>query len=63
MRLLIAVEAVNGGSEQYGLFDLPYWNEKLNQGCRLTGIGGSDNHRPWQPFDQVGSIGNPTTVV
>jgi hypothetical protein len=26
-------------------------------------IGGSDNHRPQQPLDQVGSIGRPTTVV
>ena len=63
MRLLTAVEAVNGGSEQHGLSDLPYWNEKLNQGCRLTGIGGSDNHRPLQALDQVGSVGSPTTVV
>lgn len=63
MNLLTAVEAVNGGSEQHGLSDLPYWNEKLNEGCRLTGIGGSDNHRPLQPLDQIGSIGSPTTVV
>ena len=63
MRLLTAVEAVNGGSEQHALSDLPYWNEKLNQGCRLTGIGGSDNHQPLRPLDQVGSVGRPTTVV
>jgi hypothetical protein len=63
MRLLTAVEAVNGGSEQHGLSDLPYWDERLNQGCRLTGIGGSDNHQPLRPLDQVGSVGNPTTVV
>jgi hypothetical protein len=63
MRLLIAVEAVNGGSEQHGLSDLPFWNKELNQGCRLTGIGGSDNHRPMQPLDQIGSVGSPTTVV
>ena len=63
MHLLTAVEAVNGGSEQHGLSDLPFWNKELNQGCRLTGIGGSDNHRPMQPLDQIGSIGSPTTVV
>lgn len=63
MGLLTAVEAVNGGGEEHGLSDLPFWNEKLSQGCRLTGIGGSDNHRPLQPLDQVGSIGSPTTVV
>ena len=63
MRLLTAIEAVNGGSEQRGPSHLPFWDEKLNQGCRLTGIGGSDNHRPQQPLDQIGSIGSPTTVV
>jgi hypothetical protein len=63
MHLLTGVEAVNGGSEQYGLSDIPFWNKELNRGCRLTGIGGSDNHRPLQPLDQIGSIGSPTTVV
>jgi hypothetical protein len=63
MHLLSAVEAVNGGSEQYGLSDLPFWNKQLNDGCRLTGIGGSDNHRAMQPLDETGSIGSPTTVV
>ncbi|MGD0345668.1 MAG: CehA/McbA family metallohydrolase [Terracidiphilus sp.] len=63
MHLVTGVEAVNGGSEQHGLSDLPFWNRELNRGCRLTGIGGSDNHRPMQPLDQTGSIGSPTTVV
>jgi hypothetical protein len=63
MHLLTGVEAVNGGSEQHGLSDLGFWDKALNQGCRLTGIGGSDNHRPLQPLDQTGSIGSPTTVV
>ncbi len=63
MRLLTAVEAVNGGSVKSGISDIPFWNRQLNQGCRLTGIGGSDNHRPMQPLDQQGSIGSPTTVV
>jgi hypothetical protein len=63
MHLLAGVEAVNGGSERSGLSDLSFWNRELDRGCRLTGIGGSDNHRPMQPLDQVGSIGSPTTVV
>jgi hypothetical protein len=63
MRLLSAVEAVNGGSEREGLSGIPFWDKQLNAGCRLTGIGGSDNHRPMQPLDEVGSIGSPTTVV
>jgi hypothetical protein len=63
MHLLTAVEAVNGGSELHGISDIPFWNQQLNNGCRLTGIGGSDNHRPMTPLDQVGSVGSPTTVV
>jgi hypothetical protein len=63
MRLLTGVEAVNGGEEKYGINDLAFWDKQLNEGCRLTGIGGSDNHRPMQPLDQLGSIGSPTTVV
>jgi hypothetical protein len=63
MHLLTAVEAVNGGDEKYGINDLAFWDKQLNKGCRLTGIGGSDNHRPMQPLDQIGSVGSPTTVV
>jgi hypothetical protein len=61
--LLTAVEAVNGGSEEYGISDIPFWNKQLDKGCRLAGIGGSDNHRSMQPLDKTGSIGSPTTVV
>jgi hypothetical protein len=63
MRLLTAVEAVNAGDEQYGFSDVAFWDKQLNRGCRLTGIGGSDNHRPMLPLDQAGSIGSPSTVV
>jgi hypothetical protein len=62
-RLLTAVEAVNGGSEEYGIPNIPFWDKQLNDGCRLAGIGGSDNHRPMQPLDGIGSVGSPTTVV
>ena len=63
LTLLTAIEAMNGGSEPYGFDDLGFWDRQLNRGCRLTGIGGSDNHRPMQPLDQIGSVGSPTTVV
>jgi hypothetical protein len=63
MRLLTAIEAVNGGSENNGRSHLSFWDQQLNKGCRLTGIGGSDNHRPMLPLDQVGSVGWPTTGV
>lgn len=63
MRLFTAVEAVNGGSERIGPTDIPFWNAQLDTGCRLTGIGGSDNHRPAMPPTAFSSVGNPTTVV
>ncbi|MGB7267624.1 MAG: CehA/McbA family metallohydrolase [Terracidiphilus sp.] len=63
MHLLTGVEAVNGGDELHGISELPFWNNELNQGCRLTGIGGSDNHRAMEALDHIGSIGSPTTVV
>jgi len=63
MHLLTGVEAVNGGSEREGLSGIPFWDKELNEGCRLTGIGGSDNHRPMEPLDRMSSIGMPTTVV
>lgn len=63
LTLLTAVEAVNGGSFKSGISDIPFWNKQLDKGCRLTGIGGSDNHRPMQPLEEQGSIGSPTTVV
>jgi len=63
MHLLTAVEAVNGGDELGGRSEIPFWDRQLNEGCRLAGIGGSDNHRPMTPLDQPGSVGSPTTVV
>jgi len=63
MHLLTGVEAVNEGDQLHGISELPFWNKELNRGCRLTGIGGSDNHRPMIPLDRAGSIGTPTTVV
>ncbi len=63
MQLLTAVEAVNGGSVKSGISDIPFWNKQLNKGCRLTGIGGSDNHRPLEPLNEQGAVGSPTTVV
>ncbi len=63
MHMLTAVEAVNGGSEMNGRSEISFWNMQLNNGCRLTGIGGSDNHRPFTPLDHAGAIGVPTTVV
>jgi len=64
-----AVEVVNGVVSRY--FDgvegpassLPFWHARLNEGVRLTGIGGSDNHDPRLPATELSAIGTPTTVV
>lgn len=63
MNLLQAIEAVNGGSANPAFSGIPFWEQQLNLGYRLTAIGGSDSHRPMIPLDHAGSIGRPTTVV
>lgn len=63
MHLLVAVEAVNGGSEMHGYNGVPFWDKQLNAGYRLAGIGGSDNHNATSPLDEPSSVGSPTTVV
>jgi hypothetical protein len=63
MSLLQAVEVINGGSADPAYSGVPFWEQQLNLGHRLTAIGGSDNHRPTRPLDEPGSIGSPTTVV
>jgi predicted metal-dependent phosphoesterase TrpH len=63
MRLVTAVELINGGDGE-GLFpSYEFWNKQLENGYRPTAIGGSDNHRPEWPLAQPGSVGSPTTVV
>ena len=63
LSLVQAVEAVNAGAEEGPYSGLSFWERQLNQGFRLTAVGGSDNHTPQRPLDQVGSVGSPTTVV
>jgi hypothetical protein len=63
MSLFTAIEAVNGGDLIQGRLEVPFWDAQLNRGCRLAGIGGSDNHTPMTPLDRLGSVGSPTTVV
>lgn len=59
---ITAIEAVNGTSSEGPLAGIPYWYARLNEGHRLTGIGGSDNHDADQPAGKP-RIGKPTTVV
>ena len=63
MGLITAVEAVNGGSELDGTYGIPFWDQQLNEGHRLTGIGGSDNHNALSDPDRPSAVGNPTTVI
>jgi len=64
MSLLQAIEVVNGYDAESDTAGLPFWEEQLQLGHRLTAIGGSDTHdvtSKTQP--PPGQIGIPTTVV
>jgi len=64
-----SVEVANGGNEKaLGGFEnilsgIPFWEAQLNQGRRITAIGGSDNHDAGIPHDKPSAIGRPTTVI
>jgi hypothetical protein len=66
-RRVAAIEAINGGALKFGAegpgTGIPFWEARLNEGFRLTGVGGSDNHDGPTPLDRVQSVGSPTTVV
>lgn len=57
-----AIEAVNGTIASGPLAGIGFWYARLNEGHRLTGIAGSDNHDPDAPQGKA-PIGRPTTVV
>ncbi len=57
-----AIEAINANTVDTPLSGIGFWYARLNQGHRLTGIGGSDNHDP-DPTPGRAPIGRPTTVV
>lgn len=64
LHLVQSVEVVNSIDANSPISGIPFWEKLLNQGFRLTGIGGSDNHGPdTYPPPGPGSIGYPTTVV
>jgi hypothetical protein len=56
-------ERAQGGVEEGPLSGVPYWQARLNEGFRITAIGGSDNHDADIPLDTASAIGRPTTVV
>ncbi|RUL69428.1 CehA/McbA family metallohydrolase [Dyella choica] len=61
MHLFQAVEAVNGLDAMLPDSGIPFWQHLLDQGYRLTGVGGSDNHDAKQLLGAL--VGTPTTVV
>ena len=40
-----------------------FWNKLLQDGRRITGVGGSDTHHLVEWLSQFFGIGNPTTWV
>ena len=58
-----AIEVVNGNLREGPGSGITLWQEELNKGFRLTGIGGSDNHDANIPRDARSAIGRPTTVI
>jgi hypothetical protein len=62
-RLVSAIEALNGGSLDGPHSGIPFWQDKLDRGFRLTGIGGSDNHDADYTPETRSAVGHPTTVV
>jgi hypothetical protein len=61
--LIHVMEAVNGNDTRTQVSGIAFWQSKLNDGLRITAIGGGDNHDARAPLPGPGSIGFPTTVV
>jgi hypothetical protein len=57
-----AIEAINGTMADGPLAGTGFWYARLNEGHRITGIAGSDNHDPDAPAGKP-PIGRPATVV
>jgi hypothetical protein len=65
LSLVQAVEVVNGNDVEGPMAGIPFWHEQLNEGFRLTAIGGSDTHDATSTSTSplTGRVGVPTTVV
>ena len=57
------IEAINGSNAESRLSGIPFWQQHLNQGHRITAIGGSDNHNADIQSPTSSAIAHPTTVV
>lgn len=58
-----AVEVVNGMVAEGPLSGTAFWEKRLDEGHRITAIGGSDNHDPTAVRPGSAGIGTPTTAV
>ena len=56
--MITAIEIVNGQDVENPIAGTPFWHEQLQQGRRVTAVGGSDTHDA-----TTGRVGVPTTVV
>lgn len=54
-----AVEAVNGLDADTPFSGIGFWESLLNQGYRMTAIGGSDNHDPLRPAVNAETLRQP----
>ena len=59
--LVDAIEVVNGRTVSGPTAGEPFWHARLNEGHRLAGIGGGDDHAAGSRPDN--GIGTPTTAV
>jgi predicted metal-dependent phosphoesterase TrpH len=60
-----AMEIVNVGYVDMprGKAHIDFWEQRLNEGHKITGIAGSDNHRATRPRTHPSAIGNPRTWI
>ena len=59
-----AIEVVNGSHAEGPMAGTAFWHEQLQQGYRVTGIGGSDTHDVTSTSPTASNrLGVPTTVV
>ncbi len=58
-----AIEVINGGDADGPHSGIPFWQQQLNNGFRLTALGGSDNHDSDLKARTYSAIGHPTTVI
>jgi hypothetical protein len=61
--LVDGVEAVNGIDPDTPYSGIPFWQAQLNEGHRVSAIGGSDDHSLPEVAGLRGALGVPTTVV